>query len=238
MTKRFHTIILFPSIFIALIAFSGCGNTRYVTAPPLPEPEQTSNFLIRLTTDSGVVLIRLSDSTPLHRDNFVKLVRQNFFDSLLFHRVIPNFMIQGGDPTSKDAPTGALLGNGGGDIDRIPAEFTRALFHKKGALAAARGGNPQKASNPYQFYIVEGKTYTDAELDAIEEQKGFKYTPGQRETYKTIGGYAPLDMEYTVFGEVESGQDVIHKIAIVPRDRSNRPLGNIRMRMEVVKEVR
>lgn len=235
MDKQFQSKSLILFFITVLIIAVSCSNTRYVAAPPIPEPPQTDHFLLKLTTDSGVVMIRLSDSTPLHRDNFVKLIREGFFDSLLFHRVIPNFMIQGGDPTSKNAPAGTLLGNGGDNMERIPAEFNRSLYHKKGALAAARDGNPQKASNAAQFYIVDGKTYTDAELDAIEQRKGFTYTPGQRETYKTIGGYAPLDMDYTVFGEVESGLDVVHKIATAPRDRNNRPLGDIRMKIEIVK---
>lgn len=189
---------------------------------------------IKISTDSGTIVVQLSDSTPLHRDNFVKLVKQGFYDSLMFHRVIPQFMIQGGDPTSKYASAGTGLGNGGGDMARIPAEFNPNLFHKKGVLAAARDGNPEKASSACQFYLVEGKVQTEEQLNLIEQRNGIKYTPAQRAAYTTIGGTPQLDMNYTVFGEVISGLEVIGKIVNVPRDRSNRPLGDVRMRIEIL----
>lgn len=191
---------------------------------------------VQISTDSGVIVVRLSDSTPLHRDNFVKLVRQGFYDSLLFHRVIPGFMIQGGDPGSKNAEPGTMLGGGGSDMTRIPAEFYPTLFHKKGALAAARDNNAQKASSASQFYIVEGKAATDDQLNMYEQQKGIKYTAAQRDIYKTIGGTPQLDQNYTVFGEVETGLDVITKIAAAIKDQNNRPMGNVRMRMEIVQK--
>lgn len=190
---------------------------------------------IKIITDSGTMIVKLYDSTPLHRDNFVKLVNQRFYDSLLFHRVIAQFMIQGGDPESKNAPAGHHLGSGGGNMPMIPAEFRHSLMHKRGALAAARSGNPAKASSACQFYIVQGKPVTDAEMDMMENRKQFKYTPAQREEYKRSGGTPFLDMDYTVFGELESGMDVIDKIASVPKDQSDRPLANVRMRMEVIK---
>jgi peptidyl-prolyl cis-trans isomerase B (cyclophilin B) len=189
---------------------------------------------IKITTDSGVMIVKLYDSTPLHRDNFIKLVQAGFYDSLMFHRVIAGFMIQGGDPQSKNAASGVMLGNGGGDMARIPAEFRPALRHKRGALAAARDGNPEKASSACQFYIVQGKKLSDGELDMLQNRKGFTYTPAERELYKTQGGTAMLDMEYTVFGEVESGLEVIDKIATVAKDAMNRPLGDIRMHMEIM----
>jgi peptidyl-prolyl cis-trans isomerase B (cyclophilin B) len=193
---------------------------------------------IRLTTDSGIIVIRLYDSTPLHRDNFIKLVRQHFYDSLLFHRVIKDFMIQGGDPESKNAPPAIELGNGGPGYT-IPAEFDTSLFHKKGVLAAAREGdqvNPQKASSGSQFYIVQGKIYSDAEMDAIEIKKGIKIPENHRAVYRTIGGTPFLDMNYTVFGELESGNEVVDKIASAARDANNRPLQDIRMKMEIIGE--
>ncbi len=196
---------------------------------------QSKPVRIKIQTDSGTIIVRLSDSTPLHRDNFVKLVKQGFYDSLLFHRVIQFFMIQGGDPDSKNATPGSMLGMGGSNMERIPAEFRKSLIHKKGALAAARDGNPEKASSACQFYIVEGKPVSDQELDMIEQSKGYKYTPAQRNIYKTIGGTPFLDMEYTVFGEVESGLDVIGKISSVPKDGNNRPTGDIHMKMEIIK---
>lgn len=197
--------------------------------------KKIAGIRIKLITDSGVIILRLYDSTPLHRDNFVKLVNEHFFDSLLFHRTIQDFMIQGGDPLSKNAPPGALLGNGGANMQRIPAEFRTSLFHKKGVLAAARDNNPEKASSACQFYIVQGKKCTDDELNIMEAQAGRKFTLSQRNIYKTIGGAPFLDMGYTVFGEVESGLDVVDKIAGVPKDVYNRPLGDVRMSMEVIK---
>jgi peptidyl-prolyl cis-trans isomerase B (cyclophilin B) len=189
---------------------------------------------VKLTTDSGVIVIRLYDKTPKHRDNFIKLATAHFFDSLLFHRVINGFMIQGGDPQSKNAPAGAMLGNG--DVGyTIPAEFDTSLFHKKGALAAARTNNPEKASSGCQFYIVQGRPYGDVELDQMEAQMGFKFSPAKRKIYKTIGGTPFLDMGYTVFGEVESGLNVIDKIASVPKDGNDRPLGDVHMKIEVLK---
>lgn len=189
---------------------------------------------IKITTDSGVIVVRLSDSTPLHRDNFVKLVQQGFYDSLLFHRVINEFMIQGGDPDSKRATPGSVLGMGGGDLPRIPAEIRPSLYHKKGVLAAARDNNPEKMSSGCQFYIVQGKKFTDEELSRAEVSIGRKYSITQRMVYKNIGGTPWLDGNYTVFGEVESGIEVVDKIARVPGDNQNRPLGDIRMRMEIL----
>ncbi len=205
-------------------------NVKPGVQKPKPGPVK-----VKISTDSGTIVVMLSDSTPLHRDNFLKLVDQGFYDSLLFHRVISQFMIQGGDPTSKNAHPGTALGGGGSDMTRIPAEFNPSLYHKRGALAAARDGNPEKASSACQFYIVDGKKYTDEKLTMQEQQKGFKYTIEQREMYKTMGGTPQLDQAYTVFGEVIGGLEVIAKIANVMKDGMNRPAGDIRMRMEIIK---
>jgi cyclophilin family peptidyl-prolyl cis-trans isomerase len=202
--------------------------------PVTPTKMRVPGVRIKITTDSGVIIVRLSDSTPLHRDNFVKLVKQGFYDSLMFHRVIREFMIQGGDPESKNAVSGAMLGNGGGDMIRIPAEIKPSLYHKRGVLAAARDNNPEKASSACQFYIVQGKKFTDQELDIAETRIGRKYSITERMVYKSIGGTPWLDGGYTVFGEVESGIEVVDKIASVPQDGNNRPLGDIRMRMEIL----
>lgn len=199
-----------------------------------PAAKADGSLRIKISTDSGIIIVRLSDSTPLHRDNFAKLVKEGFYDSLLFHRVIPQFMIQGGDPTSKYAQPGIMLGNGGDNLSRIPAEFKPSLYHKKGVLAAARDGNPEKASSACQFYLVEGKLWTDEQLNMMEQQEGVKYTQEQRINYKTIGGTPHLDGAYTVFGEVETGIEVIGKIANVSRDANNRPLGDLRMKMEIL----
>lgn len=210
------------------------GVTKRATASPAKPMAGTR---VKITTDSGVIIVRLYDKTPLHRDNFVKLANDHFFDSLLFHRVINGFMIQGGDPQSKHAPQGAMLGSG--DVGyTIPAEFDTNFFHKKGALAAARQGdqvNPQKASSGCQFYIVQGRKYADGELNMMEMQMGRKFSPAKRRIYSTVGGTPFLDMNYTVFGEVESGLNVIDKIASLPGDGANRPLTDIRMKVEVLK---
>ncbi len=201
-----------------------------VKATPKPIP----GIRVKVTTDSGVIVIRLYDKTPKHRDNFVKLANEHFFDSLLFHRVINGFMIQGGDPMSKNAMPGMMLGSG--DVGyTVPAEFDTSLFHKKGALAAARTDNPEKASSGCQFYIVQGKKYTDADLNLLELQMGIKFSPAKRNAYKNLGGTPFLDMNYTVFGEVESGLDVIDKIASVPTVPGDRPAGDVRMYIEVLK---
>jgi cyclophilin family peptidyl-prolyl cis-trans isomerase len=209
------------------------SKTKTVVKYPPIKKDNMVRVLIK--TDSGIMIIKLYDSTPLHRDNFIKLVKEKFYDSLLFHRIIPEFMIQGGDPLSKNAPSGTMLGSGGGEMTRIPAEFRTSYIHKKGALAAARDGNPEKASSACQFYIVQGKKVTDAELDMMEQRKGMKYTAEQRNIYKTAGGTPFLDQEYTVYGEVVSGMDVIRKIVSAPRDKADRPLGDIHMSMELLK---
>jgi cyclophilin family peptidyl-prolyl cis-trans isomerase len=191
---------------------------------------------VEMVTDKGTMIIRLSDSTPLHRDNFLKLVKQGFYDSILFHRVIKNFMIQAGDPLSKQAKPGESLGDGGPEYT-VPAEFRLSLFHKKGVVAAARTGddiNPQKASSGAQFYIVQGKKFTDAGLDSTERfrLKGRKLPAAHREVYKTTGGAPHLDQHYTIFGEVIKGMNVIDSIAIVPtsgRSGGDRPLQDVRI---------
>ena len=191
---------------------------------------------VLLQTNMGDIAIRLSDSTPLHRDNFLKLVKEGFYDSVLFHRVIKNFMIQSGDPNSKNAPAGQPLGNGSPGYT-IPAEFRTTLFHKKGIIAAARQGddvNPMKESSGSQFYITQGKVFTDAGLDSVETVRlnGRKIPPGQREVYKTIGGTPHLDQNYTVFGEVVKGLDVVDKIAVVETSKGvdrDRPVQDVRI---------
>ncbi|MBL7726656.1 MAG: peptidylprolyl isomerase, partial [Dinghuibacter sp.] len=200
--------------------------------------EPVTGRIVVLETDFGNMTIALSDSTPKHRDNFIKLVKQGFYDSLLFHRVIKDFMIQGGDPDSKYAKPGQRLGNGGPGYT-VPAEFNDSLFHKKGVIAAARLGdnvNPQKASSGCQFYIVQGKSFSDFELDQLERSRlgGKKIPQNRREIYKKNGGTPHLDGGYTVFGEVTAGWEVIDKIAAVAKDGADRPVTDVRMRIRIV----
>ncbi len=191
---------------------------------------------VLIQTTMGDFVVRLSDSTPLHRDNFLKLAKVGYYDSVLFHRVIKEFMIQSGDPNSKRAVAGQPLGNGGPGYT-IPAEFRTTLFHKKGAIAAARTGdnvNPQKASSGSQFYLVQGRVYTDAGLDSLETGRlnGKKIPVANREIYKTIGGVPHLDQGYTVYGEVVQGLDIVDKIAAVQTSRGqdrDRPLEDVRI---------
>ncbi|MEZ4801084.1 MAG: peptidylprolyl isomerase [Flavobacteriales bacterium] len=201
-----------------------------------------TNVHVKITTTQGTMVVRLYDETPKHRDNFVKLVEEGFYEGLLFHRCIRNFMIQGGDPNSRGAAKGAQLGVGGPGYT-VDAEFDSNLIHKKGALAAARQGdfvNPKKASSGSQFYIVQGQKMNDAQLAQMEQyvQKKnptFSYTEEQKEIYRTQGGTAQLDMDYTVFGEVVEGLDVIDKIAALPTGAGDRPLEDVIMSMEIIK---
>lgn len=189
---------------------------------------------IELQTNYGTMIIRLSDSTPLHRANFLKLVKSRYYDSTLFHRVINRFMIQGGDPDSKQAMAGQPLGNGGPGYT-IPAEFRPTLFHKKGVLAAAREGddvNPQKASSGSQFYIVQGKIFTPSGLDSLEQLrlKGRKIPAVHRAVYTTTGGTPHLDQNYTVFGQVVKGIAVVDSIAAVETSKGmdrDRPVKDV-----------
>ena len=189
---------------------------------------------VLLLTDSGSIVLRLSDSTPLHRNNFLLLVKQGYYDSVMFHRVIQYFMIQSGDPNSKQAKKEDHLGNGGPSIN-IPAEFRVTLFHKRGALAAARMGdevNPKKESSGSQFYIVQGKKFTAAGLDSVETYrlKGRKIPAAERQVYETIGGSPHLDQNYTVFGEVVSGMEVVDRIAATQtRPEDNRPIADTKI---------
>lgn len=245
---------------------------------------------IRIKTTEGEIVVRLYDETPKHRDNFIKLVKDEFFDGTLFHRVIKDFMIQGGDPDSKCAPKGKMLGTGGPGYT-IPAEFVYPkLFHKRGALSAARLGdeiNPERESSGSQFYIVWGKVYKPQELKQMERQLGMqqqqtifnqlakehredimnfrrnrdraglqqlqdklveetqkkineigapKFTDEQVKAYTSVGGTPFLDDQYTVFGEVEEGLDVVEKIQNVETLRGDRPKEDVSMAMEIIEE--
>lgn len=183
---------------------------------------------VTIETEYGKIVLMLYDNTPKNTENMVKLAKEHFYDSTLFHRCIPQFVIQGGDPQSKNAKPGAMLGNGELGY-KVPAEINDTDFHKRGALGVARDNTPDKSGSACQFYIVVGKKYTDAELDGISTKTGRKFTPEQKEFYKTIGGTPHLDGNYTVFGEVIQGMDVVDKISMEPRDRSDRPNKDVRM---------
>ena len=212
-------------------------------AKPAPQPEtkQTMNTRVKVTTSQGVMVVELYNETPQHRDNFIKLVKEGFYNDLLFHRCIKGFMAQGGDPESRGAAPSKALGMGGPGYT-VPAEFNPNFIHKKGALAAARQGdqvNPKKASSGSQFYIVQGQQLNDNQINQFESRAamkvpGFKYTDAQRQAYKTVGGTAMLDMDYTVFGEVVEGLDVLDKILAQPTKPGDRPVTDITMKMEIL----
>ena len=245
---------------------------------------------VRINTSEGCITVRLYDETPKHRDNFLKLAGEGFFNGTLFHRVIKDFMIQGGDPDSKGAPAGKMLGTGGPGYT-IPAEFAYPqCFHKRGALSAARLGdevNPEKESSGSQFYIVWGKTYKPQELRQMERQMAMQqeqnvfnqlarqnherimelrrnrdrealmalqdqlitqtkqqckdmglptFTQEQTNVYTTVGGTPFLDGQYTVFGEVEEGLDVVEKIQNTETLRGDRPKNDVTMTVEIINE--
>jgi len=270
--------VLFISAALITLLFS-CSNAT----------QNDDETLAVIQTEFGDIKVKLYEKTAEHKKNFVKLVEEGFYDDLLFHRVIENFMIQGGDPESKNAEPGKMLG--GGSLDyTVPAEFVPEYYHKRGALAAARRGgpsNPEKRSSATQFYIVQGEIFTHGKLDTLEMMKNsrlkeemlqqqlqsikdelnefqqnndregfeikvaqvreevdslieaqglkFELTDEQRDIYTTIGGYPSLDGDYTVFGEVVEGMEVVDKIAAMETDKNNRPLKNIKMKIELIK---
>jgi peptidyl-prolyl cis-trans isomerase B (cyclophilin B) len=177
--------------------------------------EKQNEQVIRIETNLGNILVRLYNETPAHRDNMIKLINEGFYKDQLFHRVIKDFMIQGGDPHSAGAEKGQRLGTGGVAYT-VPAEFHKDLIHKKGALAAARKGdsvNPDKASSGSQFYIVQGRVLRQEEIDILKQRGVASFTEESAEIYKTLGGTPHLDGAYTVFGEVIEGLEIIDTIA-------------------------
>ncbi len=192
---------------------------------------------VKIKTSKGECIIMLYNQTPKHRDNFLKLSREGLYNGTLFHRVIKEFMIQGGDPDSKTAKPGQTLGEG--DLKyRVEAEFRDSLFHKKGVLAAARDNNPQKESSASQFYIVQGKKWTDATLDDVQMKRmnGRIIPESQRRVYKELGGTPHLDQNYTVYGEVVSGIEMIDAIAELKTGPSDRPVEDVSMMVSVLKK--
>lgn len=224
-------------IGIAVCALSVCTAMAQTAATSTTTATSTTAEVL-LETTAGNIRIALYDETPLHRDNFLKLTKEHEYDSLLFHRVIKDFMIQGGDIKSRHAQPGQRLGSGSYDYT-VEAEFRLpAIFHRRGAVAMAREGdrtNPERRSSSTQFYIVWGRKYSEAQLDRIQErldgmtQGTVKLTPEMMEVYKTVGGTPHLDGQYTVFGEVVEGMDVLERIQQSQTDPNDRPLEDIRI---------
>ncbi len=212
---------LFLSIGLCTLFFMACGGGSGSDVDAIIE------------TDFGEIKVMLYDETPQHKENFLKLAKSGFYDGLLFHRIIDGFMVQGGDPDSKNAGPDVRLGSGGPGYT-IEAEI--GFPHFKGTLAAARNNNPEKRSSGSQFYIVTGKgPINAAELSRYETSKKFTYTPEQKALYAEVGGTPQLDMAYTVFGEVVEGMDVVEKIVKVETKPGDRPVNDVKMKVRVVK---
>ncbi|NNE30101.1 MAG: PKD domain-containing protein [Saprospiraceae bacterium] len=233
-----HTYNSSGTYVIKLMAKKG---KKEVSASQVIEVMGTSKCLVEMSTEFGKVIIELSDETPQHRDNFIKLVEDGYYEDLLFHRVIDGFMIQGGDPQSRKAGPDSNLGSGGPGY-LVPAEFRESLAHVKGAIAAARTGgpgNPEKESSGSQFYIVHGQPVSEGDIRRNESRRDMYYSPQLKEEYLEKGGTPFLDGEYTVFGKVISGLEVIDKLAAVetdgdpPRGQS-RPKENLKMNFKIV----
>ena len=246
-TSTFFTATLLTAVAVLFMSASGCDSAADSQAVP------TAPVKVQIDTRFGPMVVQLSDSTPQHRDNFVKLVEEGFYDSLLFHRVIKEFMVQGGDPQSKGASENARLGSGGPGYT-IEAEIRPDHLHIKGALAAARQGdniNPEKRSSGSQFYLVQGRPFSEVEMSGIEgrianfaneygnglqnvENGQFVYSAESREAYQRLGGTPFLDMQYTVFGYVVEGLSIIDSIAAVETDRrrGDRPVEDVVMSMK------
>lgn len=202
--------------------------------PALAQKKSKKDYLVTITTEFGTIYAILYDETPKHKANFIALADTGFYNGILFHRIIDGFMIQGGDPKSKTSKSGEMLGNG--DVGyKIPAEIQPQLFHKKGTLGAARDNNPEKASSGCQFYVVQGKTFSEDELNVQARRAGREITSEQKAVYKTIGGTPHLDGGYTVFGEVIKGLDIVDTIAKQPRNAMDRPQKDIPMQVKVIK---
>lgn len=243
-----NRIIVFVSTFVFVLFFFACKTPKNLssssndsikqdTTPIIFEPDPFSS-LVSLETQFGLMKLELFFETGEHRENFIKLAKQGYYNGLLFHRVINNFMVQGGDSNSKNAKPNRRLGEGGPGYE-IDAEINTHYFHVKGALAAARSPdqvNPERKSSGSQFYIVDGGPVSDEQLDKNEREHNIVYTPQQRALYKKLGGAPQLDMNYTVFGRVYEGYHLIDSIANQATGRYDRPEENIIMKVKVLRE--
>lgn len=224
---------VYASLLISTFFFFACsqaGSSHGQSA------SQHDGSKVQISTEYGDIVIRLYDETPIHRDNFIKLAKEGFFDGTLFHRVINQFMIQGGDPLSKDAQPGQSLGSGGPGYT-LPAEILPGVYHKKGAVAAARQGdqiNPERRSSGSQFYIVHGRVFSNEEIDVMQQRAGITFSEAQRNLYSSVGGAPHLDGGYTIFGEVISGLDVVDRIAGVQTAAADRPVKDIQITVTVI----
>ena len=222
------------SVFVLLACSqTGTGNSSATNQ----DNGQSSEPMVKISTEYGDMVVKLYNETPAHRDNFLKLAEEGYYDGTLFHRVISQFMIQGGDPNSKEAVEGQPLGSGGPGYT-LPAEIMPGLIHKKGALAAARTGdqvNPERRSSGSQFYIVQGRVFNAQDFEMVEQRMGISLTEQQKQVYSTLGGVPHLDNAYTVFGEVVSGLDVIDKIAAVQTAPGDRPVKDVPMTVTLIK---
>jgi cyclophilin family peptidyl-prolyl cis-trans isomerase len=198
----------------------------------IPAIAQQKNQYVKITTAQGYCIVKLYNETPVHRDNFIKLVKARYFDATTFNRILKGFVIQGGDPDSLYEKSKTLKP----EQKWIQPEFNAALFHKRGVLAMGRDNNKAKESFTTQIYFVDGKTYTNEQLDAVEKKYGQHFTEAQRETYRTIGGTPFLDQNYTVFGEIVKGMDFIDKVCALKVNKDGNPDEAVWMKITVLSD--
>ncbi len=232
---------------ILIIGLTACHGNKYFRSITTEERKSikiakqsikhkdTCNYVL-IITSKGDMVVKLFNETPLHRDNFIAKIKEGFYDSLLFHRVINNFMIQGGDPNSKTAQPNQSLGSGSAKGDRIPAEIRvdQHIYHQRGALAAARTNNPAKESSNCQFYLVQKPVFRQSELDSNIAKRNLVLNEDQKILYTSKGGTPHLDGNYTVFGEMTSGLNVLDSIAFAKTNKLDRPEKDIQMKMFLI----
>ncbi len=232
--KKLVLIFSLAQLLVLVSCNSGGETATSTETTAASDASATSETMLLIETGMGNIKVKLYDSTPQHRDNFIKLAKEGFYDGTLFHRVIPGFMIQGGDPDSKTAQPGQALGRGGPGYT-IPAEI--GAKHFRGALSAARQPdqvNPQRASSGSQFYIVQNGPVPEEQFNQMAQQSGIQYTPEEKDYYLKYGGTPFLDGQYTVFGTVVEGMEVVDKIAMAQRDQADRPLEDIKMKVKIL----